>query len=764
MVAGMVAASLCVGVLGLLVSLAIYYYVQRLPMGTERMVEIWRAIREGASAYMSRQFKYIMLFSVLMAFVAAISVYVGYRIRILNVYPELASEVLKEAVMVGISVVIGALASLTAAFFSMDASTRTNVRTTEAARESEQKALRTAVLGGSVLGFSVPSMSVLGLSALFLVYLVLVRGSPDNPLTIRLVLDALAGFAFGASLAALFAQLGGGIYTKAADIGADLVGKVEVGIPEDDPRNPAVIADQVGDNVGDCAGRGADVFESVTAETLGAMIIGWALYFFLKHAGVGASEAIKFVVLPLLVAAVGIIATIPGVAVACLQKKYKAPIEPLRNGVIVSSIVVVIGFTLLYKLLVPSVWAYLTAATLCGVVTAILIVLVTNMYTASEAKSVVEIAEASKTGPAITILQGLSVGMRATFLPIVIIAIALVISFLLGMNMPLPTPIKESIGGLSIARFVYGVYGTAMSTMGMLALAGIIMTLDGAGPITDNAGGIAEMSGLEEEVRARLDPLDALGNVTKALTKGYAMGSAALASLLLFQAFVQDYVARDPSVIIGGATPTLSLQGFAVTLKEFLRYLIMVRPEIVVSVLIGAMIPFLFSSLALRAVSKAAFHMVEEVRRQFREKPGILEGREKPDYYRAVDISTSYAIKSMLAPGLVVILSPLIIGILFGGPGVGALVIGATASAIALAITMMWGGAAWDNAKKYIEAGHFGGKGSPAHAAAVVGDTVGDPLKDTAGPSLHIVVKLLNTISLVFIPLYMLWILHPLFP
>ncbi len=764
MVGGMVVASLCVGVLGLLVSLAVYYYVQRLPMGTERMVEIWRAIREGASAYMRRQFRYILSFSVLMAFVAAVSVYAGYRVRLLSVYPEFAGEVLKESVMVGISVIIGALASLAAAFLSMDASTKTNVRTTEAARESEQKALRTAVLGGSVLGFSVPSMSVLGLSALFLVYLVLVRGSPDNPLAIRLVLDALAGFAFGASLAALFAQLGGGIYTKAADIGADLVGKVEVGIPEDDPRNPAVIADQVGDNVGDCAGRGADVFESVTAETLGAMIIGWALYFFLKHAGVGASEAIKFVVLPLLVASVGIIATIPGVAVACLQKKYKAPIEPLRNGVIVSSIVVVIGFTLLYKLLVPSVWAYLTAATLCGVVTAILIVLVTNMYTASEAKSVVEIAEASKTGPAITILQGLSVGMRATFLPIVIIAIALVISFLLGMNMPLPTPIKESIGGLSIARFVYGVYGTAMSTMGMLALAGIIMTLDGAGPITDNAGGIAEMSGLEEEVRARLDPLDALGNVTKALTKGYAMGSAALASLLLFQAFVQDYVARDPSVIIGGTTPALSLQGFAAALKEFLRYLIMVRPEIVVSVLIGAMIPFLFSSLALKAVSKAAFHMVEEVRRQFREKPGILEGKEKPDYYRAVDISTKYAIKSMLAPGLVVILSPLIIGILFGGPGVGALVIGATASAIALAITMMWGGAAWDNAKKYIEAGHFGGKGSPAHAAAVVGDTVGDPLKDTAGPSLHIVVKLLNTISLVFIPLYMLWILHPLFP
>ncbi len=765
MVWGVVCFSLGVGLVGIALSLLLYKYIERLPMGTERMVEIWRAIREGASAYMSRQFRYILTFSLIMAFVAALAVYAGYRVKLLPVYPELKSEVVKESVMVGVSVVIGALASLTAAFLSMDASTKTNVRVTEAARRGEEKALQTAVIGGSVLGFSVPSMSVLGLSALFLLYLTITRGSVNNPLSVRLVLDALAGFAFGASLAALFAQLGGGIYTKAADIGADLVGKVEVGIPEDDPRNPAVIADQVGDNVGDCAGRGADVFESVTAETLGAMIIGWALYFFLVHSKVPATEAVKYVIAPLTVAAVGVLATIPGIATTVFSagRGYKTPMDPLRNGVIVSSIIIIAGFTVIYKILIPESWIYLTAATLCGVITAILIVLVTNLYTASRAKAVIEIAEASKTGPAITILQGLSVGMRATFLPILIIAVALVISFAIGMRMPLPSPIEARIGGLSITRFIYGVYGTAMGTMGMLSMAGIIMTLDGAGPISDNAGGIAEMSGLEE-LKERLDPLDALGNVTKALTKGYAMGSAALASLLLFQAFVQDYVARNPGVLVGGSTPTLSLTGFVESLSDFLKYLIMVRPEIVISVLIGAMIPFLFSALALRAVSKAAFHMVEEVRRQFREKPGILEGREKPDYYRAVDISTRYAIKSMLAPGLVVILTPLIIGLLFGGPGVGALVIGATASAIALAIMMMWGGAAWDNAKKFIEEGNLGGKGSPAHAAAVVGDTVGDPLKDTAGPSLHIVVKLLNTISLVFIPLYMLWLLHALFP
>uniref|UniRef100_A0A7J3ZL26 K(+)-insensitive pyrophosphate-energized proton pump n=1 Tax=Fervidicoccus fontis TaxID=683846 RepID=A0A7J3ZL26_9CREN len=756
-----VVLSLVIGLVGLALSLFIYRFVERLPMGTERMVEIWRAIREGSAAYMRRQFKTIFLFSLVMAAVASASVYLGYRARVLSIHPQLSHEVFMETLMIGVSVVLGSLASLTAAFLSMDASTKANVRTTEAARRGTWEALKTAVFGGSVLGFSVPSMSLFGLSALYLLYSVVLGGSNDNPFTVRLALDGLAGFAFGASLAALFAQLGGGIYTKAADIGADLVGKVEAGIPEDDPRNPAVIADQVGDNVGDCAGRGADIFESVTAEMLGSMLIGWAVYFLLLHAGFAAQEAIKFVFIPLLIGGVGVLATIPGVLVSGYQKRFKEPVEPLRNGVFVSSIATVVGFALVYKLVVPELWVYLFISTLCGVATAILIVLVTNMYTASKAKAVVEIAEASQSGPAITILQGLSVGMRATFLPIVIISIALVAAFVISSKMPVSVPVQETIGGFAVSEFVFGVYGTALATMGMLALAGIIMTLDGAGPITDNAGGIAEMSGLEEEVRERLEPLDALGNVTKALTKGYAMGSAALAALLLFQAFVQDYVARDPQVIsfIDGDV-AISLTGFVSSLKSFLAYILLVRPEIVMSLIVGAMIPFFFTALALKAVARAAFHMVEEVRRQFRERPGILEGREKPDYYRAVDISTRYALKSMAGPSMVVILAPLLIGLFFGGPAVGALVIGATASAIALAITMMWGGAAWDNAKKYIEMGFLGGKGSPTHAAAVVGDTVGDPLKDTAGPSLHIVIKLLNTISLVFIPLYMIWLLR----
>lgn len=756
---------LLMGLVGLMAAVLIYKMIERLPMGTERMVEIWRAIRDGSTAYMRRQFRTILAFSAVMAVVAALSIYAGYRVRVLSVYPQLHGEVVVETILIAVSVILGSLASLAAAFLSMDASTKANVRTTEAARKSTWHALKTAVLGGSVLGFSVPSMSLFGLSLLFLVYSSILGNPLDNPFALRLVLDALAGFAFGASLAALFAQLGGGIYTKAADIGADLVGKVEAGIPEDDPRNPAVIADQVGDNVGDCAGRGADVFESVTAEMLGAMILGWALFFFLTNADMPAGEAVKFLFLPLITAGIGILATFPGVAVASLQRRFREPMEPLRNGVIVSSVVAVLGFLVAFKLIVPFAWTHLFAATLFGVIASILIVLVTNMYTASEAKPVVEIAEASKSGPAITILQGLSVGMRATGAPIVIIAVTLLLSFIVGMNMPLPTPTEATIGGMSLAKFIYGVYGTAMATMGMLALAGIIMTLDGAGPITDNAGGIAEMSGLEKEIRDRIEPLDALGNVTKALTKGYAMGSAALAALLLFQAFVQDYVARDPAVItLEAGEVGISLQGFVESITGFLSYLLLVRPEIVVSALVGAMIPFYFTALTLRAVGKAAYKMVEEVRRQFREKPGILEGKEKPDYYRAVDISTQYAIKSMTAPALVVIIAPLVIGLLFGGPAVGALVIGATASAIALAITMMWGGAAWDNAKKYIEMGHLGGKGSEAHAAAVVGDTVGDPLKDTAGPSLHIVVKLLNTISLVFIPLYMIWLLRFLLP
>jgi len=724
------------GIIGILAALLLYWKVQRYPMGTPRMREIWSAIREGSKAYMSKQIKTIMSFTVGLAVAVIIMIYFVYTM-VMNIESGLA---LREAALTGVSVLIGGAASVAAAFFSMDASTRTNVRVTEAGKKSSFEALKLSILGGGVLGFSVYSLSLLGLAVLFLIYS-LISGGLAEEVEFRMALDALAGFAFGASLSALFAQLGGGIYTKSADIGADLVGKVEAGIPEDDPRNPAVIADQVGDNVGDCAGRGADIFESVTAETLGGMIIGWVLYV-LTHDPL-------FMVLPLAIGAVGIISTIAGILGILSYKNFKEPFEPMSFGIIVSAIVSIITYGAVVYWLFPGQWSYMLAAGIAGIAGATLVVLSTNRYTGLRSGFVHSVAEASQSGPALNIISGLSVGMRAVAEPIIVIAAALGVAFYAGKVMPIPGLEQNWLMG-----FIKGVFGTALATRGMLSLAGTIMTLDGAGPIADNAGGIAEMAELEEDVRANIEPLDAVGNTTKALTKGYAMASATIATLLLFQAFIQDYVAREVGITALSAESLLKFMG------EFLNSLLILKPDIIIAVLIGALLPYYFSGVTLKAVGKAAFQMVEEVRRQFREIPGLLEGKAKPDYYRAVAISTENALKSMALPAMTIIITPLIIGLLFGGPGIGALVIGATASTIPLAIMMMWGGATWDNAKKYIEAGNLGGKGSEAHKAAVVGDTVGDPLKDTVGPSLHILIKLLNTISLVFIPLYMLWLLQ----
>jgi len=724
------------GIIGIAAALFLYWKVQRYPMGTPRMKEIWSAIREGSKAYMSKQIKTIMSFTIGLAVVVIIMIYFVYTM-VMNIESGLA---LREATLTGVSVLIGGAASVAAAFFSMDASTRTNVRVTEAGKKSSFEALKLSILGGGVLGFSVYSLSLLGLAILFLIYSVISGGLAEE-VEFRMALDALAGFAFGASLSALFAQLGGGIYTKSADIGADLVGKVEAGIPEDDPRNPAVIADQVGDNVGDCAGRGADIFESVTAETLGGMIIGWVLYV-LTHDPL-------FMVLPLAIGAVGILSTIAGIFGILSYKNFKEPFEPMSFGIIVSAIVSIITYGAVVYWLFPGQWSYMLAAGVAGIAGATLVVLSTNRYTGLQSGFVLSVAESSQSGPALNIISGLSVGMRAVAEPIIVIAAALGVAFYAGKVMPIP--------GLEqnwLMDFIKGVFGTALATRGMLSLAGTIMTLDGAGPIADNAGGIAEMAELEEDVRANIEPLDAVGNTTKALTKGYAMASATIATLLLFQAFIQDYVAREVGIT------ALSAESLLKFMSEFLNSLLILKPDIIIAVLIGALLPYYFSGVTLKAVGKAAFQMVEEVRRQFREIPGLLEGKAKPDYYRAVAISTDNALKSMAFPAMTIIITPLIIGLLFGGPGIGALVIGATASTIPLAIMMMWGGATWDNAKKYIEAGNLGGKGSEAHKAAVVGDTVGDPLKDTVGPSLHILIKLLNTISLVFIPLYMLWLLH----
>ena len=709
-------------VIGVIGAIAFLLLVNRKELGTKAMQEVWIAIRQGSNAYLSRQFKTIAIIAIILAIF--ISLMTLASPPTIEGQPDYTYGIkLAGAFLFGVG------CSLFAAYISMDASTRANVRTTAAARYGSRAALTVATLGGAVLGLSVISMSLLGLSVLYIVF--------RDP-------GILAGFGFGASLAALFAQLGGGIYTKAADIGADLVGKVEVGIPEDDPRNPAVIADQVGDNVGDCAGRGADLFESVTAENIGGMIIGLIIYFLVYYTTGVRNEL--FIILPLLVRAIGVLATYVGVGTSLLKKTFSDPMTPLRIGFIAT---VVACAVLLYLVIVPSFngGIYLYICALAGILASVAVVLITEFYTSSRSFYVRETAKSSVSGPAINILSGLAVGMESTALPIIAIVVALVVSFYVGKIWGTLNQINEFIGGI---------YGTTLATMGMLSVCGMVLTMDGLGPIVDNASGIAEMSGAEKELRERLDPLDALGNTTKALTKGYAMASAALAALLLFQAFILEVVRYQAGVwdIINPSESVLNQ--LVNSLLSLFEPLALNKVGVIIGAFIGAMLPFLFSGTAIRAVSDAAYRMVEEVRRQFREIPGLREGKAKPDYSRCVDISTRYALKRMIVPGMVAIVSPILVGFLFGWIAVGALVVGATISGVPLAITMMWGGCVWDNAKKYIEAGNYGGKGSAAHAAAVVGDTVGDPLKDTAGPSLHILIKLLNTVSLVFIPLFLI--------
>src|SRR5438552_5848925 len=687
------------------------------------MISIWKAIMEGANAYLKRQFRTIGVIAVIIAIV------------ILAAFSAIFT--VSYAAEIAFSFLLGVTFSLIAAYIAMYSATNANVRSTAAAEKSTYLALKVATLGGGALGLAVISMSLLGLSILYAAF--------RDP-------GVLAGFGFGASLAALFAQLGGGIFTKSADVGADLVGKVEENFPEDDPRNPAAIADNVGDNVGDEAGRGADLFESLTAENLGGMIIGLIVSIIIFNGVINP----YYVTMPLIVRSLGIIATFVGLAVAVVEKKFKNPIKPTRDGLLVASLIAaILMFVATWYVFGPSgltpsgssLAAFaLYGCMVSGLAAGLLIVIYTEFYTGSEAKSVITIAERSKSGPALTIMSGTAVGMISSGLPVITVAITLLISFWLGEQF-------ASLAGID--KFLGGVYGTTMATMGMLSTAGIVLTMDGLGPIVDNAGGIAEMSGAPDEVRERIEPLDTLGNTTKALTKGYAMGSAALASLLLFQAFVLE-VARYQAGIFDLTTIT-SAQGvlLGTKLSSLGSALALNHPDVVIGALIGGMLPFVFSGTAINAVSVGAYRMVEEVRRQFREIPGLREGTAKPNYAAAVDISTRTALRLMIVPGAIPVVAPLVVGVFLGWAAVGALVVGATISAIPLAIMMMWGGAAMDNAKKYVEAGHFGGKNTETHAATVVGETVGDPWKDTAGPSLHILIKLLNTISLVFIPLFL---------
>jgi K(+)-stimulated pyrophosphate-energized sodium pump len=657
------------------------YWLMKQDEGSEDMKEIANAIREGANAFVKRQYKTIGILAVV---VAALLFCVYYL-----------SGDIATAVNTSIAFVFGAFCSSLAGIIGMVVAVRANIRTAAAARKSLNKALQISIRAGAISGFAVVSLSLLGIALLYLLY-----GS--NPTTTPFM---IVGFAFGASFVALFAQLGGGIYTKAADVGADLVGKVEAGIPEDDPRNPAVIADLVGDNVGDCAGRGADLFESTAGENIGAMILGVALY---------PVFGINGVLFPLVVRAFGLIASAVGVMVVSTKEDGDA-MKALNRGYYVTSILAAIAFYAVTMWLLKNV--YFFYAGLIGIVTSIFVLYITQYYTEHKYRPVKEIAEASKTGPATNIISGISVGFECTGAFVIVIAAALFASYKMGI-----------MSGVAHGAL----YGTAMATMGMLSVAAYVLAMDTFGPITDNAGGITEMSKAPANVRKKTDALDAVGNTTKALTKGYAIGSAALAAFLLFAAYMDEVT---------------KLTGKVFSVVDIAKV------PVFIGALLGGMLVFLFSAMAIRAVGKTAQYVIEEVRRQFKKK-GIMEGKVKPDYAACVDITTKGALKNMVLPGLLVVIAPVIVGLLLRAEAVAAMLMVATIVGILLATVLNNSGGAWDNAKKYIETGALGGKGSEAHKAAVVGDTVGDPFKDTAGPSIHVLIKLLATLTLVLAPLF----------
>ncbi len=632
-------------------------YVSKAAPGNSRMQEIAGSIAEGANAFLRSEYKILAIFIVVLF--ALISLFIGLG--------------------TGICFVIGAGFSMLAGFFGMRVATKANVRTANAAMESGMtKALAIAFSGGSVMGMCVVGLGLLGCSMIYIV-----TGN----------YNILFGFSLGASSIALFARVGGGIYTKAADVGADLVGKVEAGIPEDDPRNPAVIADNVGDNVGDVAGMGADLFESYVGAIVSALTLGVAAKGLFEGAGA---------VYPLVVAAVGILASI--IATFFVRGKEGAnPHKALKMGTYVSTVIVGIAAFILSKVFFGRM--YYGWAIAAGLVVGLVIGFVTEIYTSEDYRSVKRIASQSETGSATTIISGVAVGMRSTWVPIVLISVGIYVSY--------------SVTG--------DLYGIALAAVGMLSTTGITVAVDAYGPIADNSGGIAEMSGLDRKVRDITDKLDAVGNTTAAIGKGFAIGSAALTALALFVSYATE----------------VKLEGIN-----------LLSPHVVIGLLIGGMLPFAFSALTMDSVSKAAYKMIEEVRRQFREIPGILEGKGRPDYSACVSISTRAALHEMIVPGLMAVAVPLLVGILLGPAALGGLLAGSLVTGVLLAIYMSNSGGAWDNAKKYIEGGNHGGKGSDAHKAAVVGDTVGDPFKDTSGPSINILIKLMTVVSLVFAPIF----------
>lgn len=712
------------GVIALIFAGALTRYILRKDMGSPEMAAIGEAIREGAMAYLARQYKTIAIVSVILGIIIM--------------------ALIEPKPWVGTAFLMGAFCSALSGYIGMYVSVKSNIRTASAARRTLNEALMTSFRGGAVSGFLVVALSLLGVAGIFYLYRLGLGFEVNN------ALNGAVGYAFGASFAALFAQLGGGIYTKAADVGADLVGKVEAGIPEDDPRNPAVIADLVGDNVGDCAGRGADLFESTAAENIGAMLLGFSIWYALPG---NPDWALGFIFFPLVARSLGIFASLVGVLLVKLRNEAEEPVKALNRGYYVTCVLAIIVFFIAAQQMLGESYLYFFGAGIIGIALSIAIVYITQYYTAGEWRPVREIAEASKTGPATTIITGFSVALETALMPVIAIAIALVSSFYLGV---LASP-EDSM------NLFYGFYGTAVATMGMLATAAFILAEDTFGPITDNAGGIIEMSKQPEDIRRRTDRLDALGNTTKALTKGYAMASAGLAAFLLFGAYFERVAIIKERLGEGAVvTPDSIARWFHVDITY---------PEVFMGAMIGGVLVFIFASLAIRAVGKAAGRMISEVRRQFKEIPGLMEGTAKPDYAKCVDIATAGALRAMVLPGILPVIVPLILGIgsayligdLFSHPEgdvtymvVGAMLMVGTIVGILVATMMNNGGGAWDNAKKYIESGHHGGKKSPAHAAAVVGDTVGDPLKDTAGPSLHVLIKLLSTITLVFVSLFVI--------